>query len=414
MSVGRPPARAAGAVLALGLALPAAAVAQPAPAAPVAALTLDAALDQAARTNQSVEAARRRLTAAGLAVAVARQRPNPEARVEFERETPTQAFSLGLPVEMGGKRGRRVALGEAGVAVSDTALAVAALDIRRLVRQAYFDVAAADARKALLEELLGLAGRATEAARQRFEAGSAPRLEVLQAELARADAVNQATAADGAAAAARARLNALLAQPPGTPLTLATPIDHLVAIPLPAADVTAAPGADLVLLDRLVAEQRARVALTSALGVPDLTPEATLTRGAEPEFSTGWRVALGVNVPLFTTRRPAVRVEESTLSALEAEREALAARVAGDVASARALADALSQQYRRYQADILPQALEVERLAEESYRLGRTGLAAYLQALQATRDLRLRMLQVGADFQTALGDLERALGRPLP
>ncbi|MEZ5292852.1 MAG: TolC family protein [Vicinamibacterales bacterium] len=401
-------------MLALGLARPTVAAAQPASPAAAGVLTLDAALDRATRANQTVEAARRRLTAAGLAVGVAAQRPNPEARVEFTRETPTQAYSVGLPIELGGKRGRRVALGEAGVAVSESELAVAALDVRRLVRQAYFDVAAADARKSLLEELLALAGRASDAARQRFEAGSAPRLDVLQAELARADAENQATAADGAVAAARARLNALLAQPPGTPLTLATPIDHLVAIALPTADLVAEPGADLALLDRLVAEQRAQVALTSALGVPDVTPEATLTRGAEPEFATGWRAALGVSVPVFTTRRPAVRVEESTLSALEAEREALAARVAGDVAAARALADALSRQYRRYQADILPQALEVERLAEDSYRLGRTGLAAYLQALQATRDLRLRMLQVGADFQAALGDLERALGRPLP
>ena len=53
-------------------------------------------------------------------------------------------------------------------------------------------------------------------------------------------------------------------------------------------------------------------------------------------------------------------------------------------------------------------------MAEDSYRLGQTGIAAFLQALQATRDARLRSLQAAADFQTALADLERAIGAPLP
>jgi hypothetical protein len=56
----------------------------------------------------------------------------------------------------------------------------------------------------------------------------------------------------------------------------------------------------------------------------------------------------------------------------------------------------------------------VERMAEDSYRLGQTGINAFLQALQASRDARLRSLQTAADLQTALVDLERAVGAPLP
>jgi hypothetical protein len=47
-------------------------------------------------------------------------------------------------------------------------------------------------------------------------------------------------------------------------------------------------------------------------------------------------------------------------------------------------------------------------------RLGQTGIAALLQALQATRDVRLRSLDAIDQFQTALADLERAIGAPLP
>ncbi|MEP7116081.1 MAG: TolC family protein [Acidobacteriota bacterium] len=377
-------------------------------------LTLEAAIERGVHDNLALHAARERQLAAAAAVDVARQRPNPEVRVEFERETPTQAYTLGLPLELGGKRRRRIALGTAGVEVSVAESDLAAVDLRAAIRRGYFDVAGADARLALLREVLALAARARDAAQQRFAAGGAPRLEVLQAELARAEAENQVTALVGAAAAARAQLRALLALPADAELALATPIDAgIVAAPgvSPANPDTAV---DLAILASQIEEQRARVALASALQTPDLLPEATITRGAEPEFSTGWRVGVGVTVPLFTRHRAAVHVEEATLSALTLERDAALARRAGAIASARAMTDALGQQYSRYQSAIVPQAIEVERLAEDSYRLGRTGIAAFLQALQTTRDVRLRMLQTAADFQAALADLERAIGAPLP
>ena len=387
--------------------------AQPAP--PSTPLTLDAAFDRALAANPDIAAARLRELAAAQAVAVARQRPNPEARVEFERETPTQAYGLMLPVELGGKRGRRIALGAAGVDVSGSEAARVRLGVRADVRRAYFALVAGDARLALLQDLQDLAGRALAAARERFDAGGAPRLEVLQAELAQADAGNQATAAHGEADAARARLRALLALPPDAPLMLATPIDAgmAAAVGLPAGPLDPA-HIEIAVLDSKLQEQRARVALESALLVPDLAPEATVTRGAEPEFSTGWRVGLGVTVPIFTRNHATVKLAEATLGAMTAERQAALNRIVGEVAAARALAGALGQQFLRFQSDIVPRAVAVERLAEEAYRLGRTGIAAFLQALQTSRDVRLRMLQTAADFQSARADLERALGAPLP
>jgi hypothetical protein len=71
------------------------------------------------------------------------------------------------------------------------------------------------------------------------------------------------------------------------------------------------------------------------------------------------------------------------------------------------------QQYLRYRDEIIPQAAELERMAEDSYRLGQTGINAYLQVLQASRDLRLRSIQSAADFQSALADLEQAIGAPI-
>jgi cobalt-zinc-cadmium efflux system outer membrane protein len=250
--------------------------------------------------------------------------------------------------------------------------------------------------------------RARDAAQQRFDAGSSPRLEVVQAELALAEAQNQASGARGTVVAARAVFNALLALPSDAVIPLATSLDAgPLAVPEAVIVQARSVSAELAVIDR-------RIALARALQTPDLTPEATLTRGNEPEFSTGWRAAVAVTVPLFTRHRAGVLLEEATLSQLGVERDAALARITGEVTSAVVLADAQRQQVVRYRDVIIPQALEVERMAEDSYRLGQTGIAAFLLALQTSRDARLRSLQVAADFQTALADLERAIGTPLP
>jgi cobalt-zinc-cadmium efflux system outer membrane protein len=86
----------------------------------------------------------------------------------------------------------------------------------------------------------------------------------------------------------------------------------------------------------------------------------------------------------------------------------------GDVTAAAVVAESQRLAYVRYRDQILPKADEVQRLAEDSYQLGQTGIAVLLQALQASRDVRLRSLDAIAQFQSAVADLERAVGAPLP
>ena len=377
-------------------------------------LTLAAATERALAANPTIAAARLQGAVAQNALGVARERLNPEVRAEFEREAPTNNYTVTVPIETGGKRGRRMAVAEAGIRVTDAEIAVAVAETRASVRLAFFGRVTAELRSTLLDELQGIAARVVSTAQQRFDAGSAPRLEVLQADLARSEADNLALAARGAVTAARATLNALLAYP----VEAVTPIDTSLANAAPSsteAALTRARTAStaLALLDRRIEEQRARLAFARAMQTPDVTTEGAVTRG-QPEFATGWRASVSVAIPLFARHRAAVDLEEATLAQVTAEREASAARIRGEVSAAALIADTQHQLFLRYQTQIIPQALEVERMAEDSYTLGQTGIAAFLQALQATRDVRLRALQAATDFQTALAELERAIGAPLP
>ena len=391
------------------------AVAQSPPAQAPTPLTYQAAVQRALTSHPRLVAARLKRTINLASRDVAAERLNPEFRAELSKETPKEGYTVAVPLELGGKRARRLQVAEATIVTGDAELNQVIAEVQADVRRAYFAQLIAEQKQALLDEMQGLAQRARDAAQARFDAGGVPRLEVVQAQLALADAQNQAAAARGTVAAARATLNAVVALPLDAPTTVEASLDPGPALAVGAALTRArSASAELAAIDRRIDEQRAKVALAQALRAPDITPEATLTRRAAPEFDTGWRAAVAVTMPVFTTHRAAVRVEEATLAQLTSEREAAAARISGEVASAAAIAESQRQQFLRYRDEILPQALEVERMAEDSYKLGQTGIAAYLQALQASRDVRLRSIQAAADLQSALADLERAIGALTP
>lgn len=382
---------------------------------PGGAFTLQAAMERAFSANPTITAARLRGAIDLANLAVAQQRLNPAAAVEIAKETPKQVFVIAVPFELGGKRAKRIAVGEATLRAGEAAIAATVAQVRNDVRRAYYGVVVADSRLMLMNETRDIAGRVRDTAQQRFEAGSAPRLEVLQAQLTLASAENEATAAQGNAVAARAQLNALLGQPLETVTSLSTTADAGGPVTTDAAMALAQTAStELMVLDRQIEAQRARIALAQALRVPDVIPSATLTHDAQPDFTYGWRAGVAVTLPLFTSYRAGVVVEQTTLDQLTTQRQATLVRIAGAVTAAAVTVQAQGQLYARYRDEIIPQAQQVEQLAQESYQLGQTGIAALLQALQASRDVRLRSLDAASLFQSALADLERAIGAPLP
>ncbi len=378
-------------------------------------LSLADAVDRAMAANPAIVAARLTTAINQAALGLAGERPNPEVTAEFEKETPKQGIGVAVPLELGGKRSKRIAVSQATIRAGEAEIAATIVQVRNDVRRAYFDVLVADARLGVLREIRDLSGRVRDTAQTRFESGDAPRLEVLQASLAFEASENEAAAADGALTAARTRLNALLGQPLDAAQTLSTALDAGPQVPLDAAlNLARSNSSELAVLDRRLDEQRARLTLARALRTPDLIPTATFTHDAQPEFTYGWRAGLAVTLPVFATHQAGVLVEQTTLDQLQAQRRAAEARIAGEVTAAAATAEAQRQAYTRYRDVILPQAQQVEQLAQASYQLGQTGISALLQALQAARDVRLRALDVMAQLQTALADLERAIGAPLP
>ena len=224
-----------------------------------------------------------------------------------------------MPLELGGKRTKRIAVSEATVRTGDAELSAAIAQVRNDVRRAYYEVLVADARAKVLRELRDLAHRARDTAQARFDSGDAPRLEVVQADLALAAAENEATAARRQRESPRGRGSMRCSgsrSMPSQPLSTAPSMPAVPSSPATASS-SRAPGArSSLVLDRRIEEQRAKVALAQALRVPDITPSATLTHDAEPEFTYGWRAGVAITLPVFTTHKAGVLVEQTTLEQL--------------------------------------------------------------------------------------------------
>ena len=379
-----------------------------------AALTLADALGRAMIGNPAIVAARLQRPVDLAGVDVAAERPNPEVNYEISKETPRQAIGGALPIELGGKRDRRLELARTTLAVNEAELQRLIAEVRNDVRRAYFETVASARRVDIARDLRELAQRARDAANARVVAGDVPRSDLTQADLALATSESELIAAEGEADATRAELNALMGQAADAPFTAADSLSGAALLsPQEAMALAIASNAELQTFDRRIEEQAARVKLAQAMTTPDLSAGGAVTYDAEPEFRVGWRLSAAVTIPIFTRHRAGVVVEEATLARLHAERRAVAARLDGGIAASVRRATSAREQLTRYETTILPLAVEAERQAQAAYTGGQIGLPALVQALQTARDTRQRGLQAGLDFQHALADLERAIGAPV-
>jgi len=375
------------------------------------ALTLEAAIARATEANRTLAAARLTRPVSAAGIGVASERPNPDLTYEYERETPKQSITFSLPIELGGKRDRRIALAEASVATTEADIARITAELQNDVRHAYYAIVAATRRFELATEARALALRVRDTAATRAAAGDVAQLDVVQTNITLGNTDQAVTGAAGELAAAKAELNVLIGQPADAPLALA---DTLTAPPLPSvAELlsqarTGSPA--IALIDRRIAEQTAKRAVARSLQTPDFMATGALTYDAEPEFKAGYRASAGITLPLFTKHKAGVLLEDAELIRLKAERDATLATTEAAITASLARAAAAREQIARYENDILPNLVRLDQMVQDGYAAGQIPLITLLATLQQTRDSRLSGLEAAIAYQTALADLERAVG----
>ncbi len=133
-----------------------------------------------------------------------------------------------------------------------------------------------------------------------------------------------------------------------------------------------------------------------------------------PGEPDGWAGMFGVNLPWFTGKRRAEsRRLEETLRADEAAVDAVRVRVLADVRDAYVRVDATGQALRLLRDELLPKTNQTVEVSRAGYERGQATFLDLLDSERSLRDVRLRAYQTVSMHESALADLERAIGRDL-
>jgi len=386
-----------------------------APAQQATKLTLQSALDLADKQNLDLAAARRRRAVALAGVQIARQRPNPSLSFEALRDSPHEALLFDQPLEFGPKRGRRIEVARQEGALTEVEIAALARQVRRSTREAFYRALLTRAESERLARVVQLAQRLEQIARERFEAGAVPQLEVMQAGLEVSRAQADLQVAEQREKVSLSQLNALLNEPAGTPWVLVGSLED--AKPLPSLpELVERASQSNPELQRLAQEQKieqSRRGLLKAERIPNLGLQFGTDFNAPPDFRAGPRGQLSLELPLFMRNQGQIAQSFAYQQVLDAEVAATQRVVAARVEAGYFDLQAQQTQVELYRDKVLPIARQVESLAAESYRAGKTSILAVLQAQQSVQDVERSYLESLFALQSNYASLEETVGGPI-
>ncbi len=350
------------------------------------ALTLPQALDEAeARSpaviaaRASVEAARGRLRQAGLG-------PNPELSVQVENFLGTGEVSrfrgtevtvaLNQRLDLGGRRGARRAVAQAGLIAAELRLLASRADLARSVRQQF---AAAVASRERLRLARNIETRALELARVTgilVDAGREPPLRAIRARAAAAQTSAARQGAEADEAVARRTLASLFGveTPPASvvgelenPQHAPIPAERSLDVLLARADVAAAEAA----LQQELAARR----LDPAVGVGVRHLQATGDQALVAGFS--------LPLPIRNGNQGNIAAARAEIAAANARVDGALALAAVRLSNAQANFDSANTRLAALELAAIPEAQDALRLAELAYRAGKIQLMELLDAQAA-------------------------------
>lgn len=378
-------------------------------------LTLAGALELAERQNLELAAARERRAVALAGVRVARERPNPTANFTASRDAPHEGLFLDQPLEIGPKRKRRIEVARQQGKLTEVDISILERRVRRSAREAYYEVAFARASSNQRAQAFELARRLEQIARERFEAGDVPRLEVIAASLEVSRTEAELRVAQQEEKVALSRLNTLLNEPAETSWELAGSLEDVPPPLLPANLVQRAQESNPE-LQRLAQEQtveQSRTAWLRADRVPNLSLQFGADFNSPHDFQAGGRGGLSLTLPLFSRNQGEIAQSLANQRVLSDEVRATRRIVAAQVEEAYLGLGSRQTKVELYRQTLLSTARQLESMAEESYRAGKANLLTVLDAQRNVQQVEREYLDSLLALQEAFATLEETVGAPL-
>jgi cobalt-zinc-cadmium efflux system outer membrane protein len=382
-------------------------------------LTLAEAIARARADAPVAAAARARLEASRLALDQAGRPVNPV--FEFRTENlwsgaPSGALPLDTfaevtqTIEIGGKRGARRGIAEAGAGAADAAVALVSYRLARDVSRAFMQaVRLRERQRALAAQTADLA-EIVRVLDRRVAEGTTAEADLLKLKVEQARADTDATLGGVAAARALAEMTAIadvgspsldvLAAPAAPPLPLDPDEGAILRRP------------DVVAAQRAVESARQTLALESARGVPDVSVNA------------GYKRTLGYDTGLFTVTMPIPIFERNRVGSILAEGQVTAAtrelaaterRARAEATATRAATQTLLTRARDARRQLVEPALGARDAARSAFALGALDVLRLVDAERVYTEAVLVAIDLEAEAVLAAIEARLAAGEePLP
>lgn len=384
-------------------------------------LSLDEALRRSLASNPELAAQTNELRAIDSELAQAGMLPNPELSIELENFAGSGEFSdtersettllISQKLELGGKRHRRIALGEADKSIANKTYSATRASLRAVTKRLFTAVLTAQQRLALATDQQALAKTALAAVNERIEAGKSPELERLRFATLLQEAGLRQEQARLELAAARNELAALWA--PGEPDfdRVRGDLNRLPQIPGREelfSMVETSPGIELQ------KEDLSRLARKLELEQTAWFPDLTVSFGGKRVEETGDHAliaGLSVDLPIFDRNEGAIRAADARLAKAGAALRSMQLRYKRELAGLWGRLQAARAEVTMLRDSLLPIVQKSFEDIHYGYQAGKFGYLDVLEAEDVFFTARSRYVDSLKEYHFALADLEEMVGR---
>jgi outer membrane protein TolC len=378
------------------------------------ALTRNAQLEIA--REQTAEARARRVS--GVAI------PDPALSAAFDQSPGPFTFgaagsrpvSLGLDIPFPDKFRLNNRIGIAGIGAAESNYRLQQQTIALQASSTYDSLLVSLMHRGNLRETRDLAADFLKRTQARYDAGTAARLDVIQAQVSLAQADNDLIANERDIANAQASMNRTLGRVIGAPIAPTDSLSMPAALPDSANidQVAFENRPELAIIQQQQQGAHASTSLVKEFWLPDLTfsVQRDYVAPGSPLFTTG--IAMPLPVFYWQHSRGDIAQAQHFEKELEATYRDTRAQVTQDVRSAYANASTAMRQAVFIRDQLVPSAREAYRVASTSYALGGSSALEVLTARAALLQAQAQLADALAAANTARADLDRALGRIVP
>ena len=387
-----------------------------------------AANGELAAARLEIERAQARLRQAGL-------RPNPTIDVEqsigrFTGSAGESEVSVGIavPIELGGKRTRRIELARAELEASQAEVADRERRLTNEVRALYAEALASIRELSTLEELNDLDLQTTRFVQARVNEGETAPIELNQLRVEVERLRSRRALVEGRLKGTLLRLKSLTGIGPTEILRLGEDLQQPLALPSPASVDAAVeialrsrPDLRFAKLSEDVAQ--AGLQLARAQAVPNLTPFTKYSNnrsvfedtpvGVLRDRDKSLTFGVSIEIPIFNRNQGGKAEAAVAINQAQRRREFLEAVIRSEVQSAFARYEAAQVAVTTFEQGAIPRSSENVRTIRAAYQIGAFSITDLLVEQRRLLDVQREFTEALAERYRALADLQAAMGIPV-